>query len=102
MASIYGNSQNVPSNPFDDVKSYALVNLFVGVRDPNGAWEVTGFVKNLFDVERVLSRDEAPWSTNTLNGPQATTYRTSTQALGYTMTPPREFGINLRYSFGSR
>ena len=110
LVSYNGNSQNDPTNPIDDIKSYARVNLFLGLRDPRGMWELTGYAKNLFDTQRVLTRDANPLATSytVLNfnglgqiigatgGAGITSYR------AITMTQPREFGVNLRVSFGSR
>ena len=119
-----GKSQNDPANAFDDISNYALVNLFAGIRDADGAWELTGYVKNLFNVERVLSRTALPTSVSyqqlyctTLDprvaancaavlpaGVDTVTYgQTGTTAYrGITMTPPREFGATLTVRFGSR
>jgi len=100
LATINGNSLNDPTNPVDDVKAYTLFNLYLGVRSESGNWELTGYAKNLFNTQRVLTRDANPLSTeynvfaNGLTG--ATPYRL------ITMTPEREFGLNLRVSFGSR
>lgn len=105
-----GNSKNDPTNPIDDIKAYALVNLFVGLRDPDGMWELTGYAKNVFDTQRVLTRDANPLAASytvlnfnaqgqiigTTGGAGITSYR------AITMTAPREFGINLKVSFGSR
>jgi iron complex outermembrane receptor protein len=100
--SFYGDSQNDPTNELDDVKAYGLFNLFLGVRDHDGAWEVNAYAKNLFDTKRVLSRDELAKiaqygnAATGLGGAIVSNYR------GVTMTAPREFGINVRYAFGSR
>jgi iron complex outermembrane receptor protein len=113
LISYNGKSQTDPTNIYDDVGAYALVNLYAGVRAPDGAWEVSLFAKNLFETEKALTRT-TPLSTSyqqlgfggfgptgpILTGPTAATY-TSTYT-GVTMTPPREFGLNVRYAFGSR
>lgn len=95
-----GSSLNDPRNPFDDVKAYALLNLFGGLRSTDGNWEVAAYAKNLTNTERVLSRGQSPLSTSYRNGATSasgvTTYRS------ITMTAPREFGLNVRYAFGSR
>jgi iron complex outermembrane recepter protein len=119
-----GNSDNDPANPFDDVENYALVNLFAGVRGAEGNWEFGGYVKNVFNVERVLTRTAQPLGVsyqqlfctnqdprlvaacapvlpagvNTITNGQsaASAYR------GITMTAPREFGVTLTVRFGSR
>jgi iron complex outermembrane receptor protein len=104
------HSENDPTNPIDNIKAYGLVNLFLGLRDPDGMWELTGYAKNLFDTQRVLTRDANPLATpytvlnfngagqiiGSTGGAGITTYR------AITMTAPREFGLNLRVSFGSR
>ena len=108
-----GKSKTDPTNPYDDVGDYALVNLYAGIRDPKGMWEVSLYAKNLFEVEKALSRT-SPLSSSyqqlgfggfgptgpVFTGPTSAT-ATSTYT-GITMTPPREFGINIRYAFGSR
>ncbi|MGO4170343.1 TonB-dependent receptor [Novosphingobium sp. YAF33] len=108
-----GKSQSDPTNIYDNVGDYALVNLYAGIRDPKGMWEVSLYAKNLFEVEKALSRT-SPLSTSyqqlgfggfgpngpILTGPTAAT--TTSTYTGITMTPPREFGLNVRFSFGSR
>ena len=119
-----GDSQNDPANTFDDIASFALVNLFAGLRDVDGGWELGGYVKNLFNVERVLSRTAQPLGVSyqqlfctTLDPRVATpcasvlpagvdtlTYGQSAASAyrGITMTPPREFGLTFTLRFGSR
>lgn len=108
LVSYNGKSQTDPTNIYDDVGAYALVNLYAGIRASDGAWEVSLFAKNLFETEKALTRT-SPLSTSYqqlgfggfgLTGPTAATF-TSTYT-GVTMTPPREFGLNVRYAFGSR
>ncbi|MCI4590574.1 TonB-dependent receptor [Sphingobium sp. BYY-5] len=108
-----GRSQTDPTNIYDDVGAYALANLYAGIRDPQGRWEVSLFAKNLFETVKALSRTD-PLSTSyqqlglggfqngrpILTGPTSMTV-TSTYT-GVTTTPPREFGINVRYAFGGR
>jgi iron complex outermembrane receptor protein len=90
-----------PSNPFLNqtyvVPSYALLNMYLGVRDPSQKWEVSLFAKNLTDTNKVVTLGSspviAPAGLSTVFG-----------GSGYTTvsyTPRRQFGINLRYSFGS-
>jgi iron complex outermembrane receptor protein len=96
----YGKSQNDPANPLDDVKAYGLLNLFAGIRAPNGKWEFTAFAKNIFNTYRTLSRDATPrittFATFTGGGALPTNYRLITS------TAPREFGVSGTFSFGSR
>ena len=96
LASIYGNSKNDPSNPYDDVKAYALVNLYAGVRAEDGHWELSLYGKNIFNTFRVTERGLNPASVVVNNVGTASNYRL------VTTTEPREFGLSLRYAFGSR
>jgi iron complex outermembrane receptor protein len=96
----YGRSQNDPTNALDDVTAYGLLNLFAGIRDPDGGWEISAFAKNVTNTFRVLNRGLTPYSTNyrliaaAQNG--VTTYRS------VAVTSPREFGVSLRIAVGSR
>lgn len=96
----YGNSQGDPLNRYDDVKGYGMLDLFLGIRDPDGAWEVQAFAKNLTNTYRTLSRTAPITSTIGLtNGTSAAAF---TNYRGVSSTAPREFGLNVRYAFGSR
>lgn len=99
LVSYFGKSQNDPLNPIDDISAYALVNLFAGVRDPDGGWEVGGYVKNLFDTGRILIREANP-NTVEIRSPAPATVASSYRTVSY--TAPREFGVTARISFGSR
>ena len=108
LFSFNGKSQVDPSNAYDNLKAYGLFNMFTGIRDTDGAWEITLFAKNLFNTTKTLTRSD-PLSTSYLNPllPDAVTGLPSSQTYtstytGVTTTPPREFGINIRYAFGSR
>jgi iron complex outermembrane receptor protein len=104
LASYNGSADNDPQNFFDDYGAYARLNLYAGLRDPDGAWEVTVFGKNIFDDNTVLA---------TSNGLAATTIG-ATQVVspgGYIglstpstpgLSAPREFGVTARFAFGSR
>ena len=102
-----GDSQVDPGNPFDDVGAYGLVNLYAGVRDAEGRWEVSLFAKNLFDTLKTTSVDSSPFNTS-LTYVNLATQRPFGSASyqsyysGVTVTPPQEFGITARFSFGSR
>ncbi|MFK4873536.1 TonB-dependent receptor [Novosphingobium sp. ZW T3_23] len=107
-----GKTRNDPDNPFDDVGSYGLLNLYAGLRDPNGSWELSFYGKNITNLTKLVSRDSSPLSTGTvdilLGAPTFTTpvgTASSTFTSRYTnvtVTPAREFGVNLRVAFGSR
>ena len=90
-----------PSNPYLNqnyvVPSYALLNMYLGVRDPSQKWEVSLFAKNLTDTYKVVTVGSspviAPAGLSTVFG--GTGYST------VSYTPRRQFGITVRYSFGS-
>lgn len=95
-----GNSVGDPTNPYDDVDAYALVNLYTGIRSPKGDWEVSLFAKNIFNAQRVLTRN----ANESLSGVNigATGVNLPSGYRLITTTQPREFGLNVRYAFGSR
>ncbi|MBB5686763.1 TonB-dependent receptor [Sphingobium boeckii] len=110
-----GKSMGDPGNNFDDVGAYSLLNLYTGIRDPDGAWEVSLFAKNLLNTTKVLSRTTPLFTAYqqlgfagqfdgngrpVFTGPTAGT--TTSTYTGGTLTPPREFGLNVRFFFGSR
>ena len=68
--------------------SYTLVNGFVGLKGPDGKWELSLFAKNLFDSV-VQDTDGGPWFTLG----QDTGYRVGT------VTKGREIGVTLRRDF---
>lgn len=103
LLTVFGDSKNDPTNELDDVDRYPMLDVFAGVRDPEGVWEATLFVKNAADTERVLTRDATPESVSFVRFNPVTmsaegdsgvsTYR------GITVTDPREVGVSLRYNF---
>jgi iron complex outermembrane receptor protein len=106
LLSFYGKSIGDPSNAFDDVGNYALLNLYAGLRDAKGRWELSVFAKNVAQVRKALSRS-IPNSTSyqVLAAPTFTTAVGATASSTYTNvteTPPREIGVSLRWNFGSR
>lgn len=104
MVTLYGDSQNDPGNPLDDVDSYNIFNLYAGVKDPEGKWEVMFYGKNLANTERVLNRDSSPESVDFTNisfnpGLVRESVNGVTPWRSVSITPPREFGVNVRYNF---
>jgi iron complex outermembrane recepter protein len=81
------------------VPAYNMLNLFLGVHDPSRRWEVDVFGKNITNTVKVLTlganpiQPYLPGNTLALFGPSGYT--------AVTLTPRREFGINVRYMFGS-
>jgi iron complex outermembrane recepter protein len=106
LLSMYGDSENDPANTVDDYKGYELLNLYVGLRDADGRWDVGLYGKNVTEKELVLSRSSSTLATPYNIGPTGTSgvtnYYGGTSISGMTMTAPREFGLMARYSFGSR
>ncbi len=90
-----GYSKNDPTNPYDDVPAYGLLNAYLGVRDPHGAWDFTLYGKNLFNTLRTLTTGSTPIQPFIIGASATSNYRL------ITTTSPREFGINLRVAFGS-
>jgi len=78
-------------------RSYGILNLYAGIRSPKGEWEVSVFAKNALNTQRLLSRDFGYFDYNNLSD----TFGQSGYN-GVTYTPQREFGLNVRYMFGSR
>ncbi len=109
LLSMQGNSQNDPVNAFDDVKKYAILNLYAGVRSQNKDWDISLFAKNVTNTFRVLARSNGPIATALRGGVPLGPLGTSAGSSSLTnyfgdlrLTEPREFGVNLRFSFGSR
>lgn len=78
-------------------RAYGILNAYVGIRSPEGAWEVAAFAKNALNTQRLLSQDFGSFDYSGLS--------TQFGSSGYTAvsyTPRREFGLNIRYMFGSR
>ncbi len=102
-----GSTSNDPFNRFDDVGAYGLFNGYVGVRDPDGGWELSLYGKNLFNTTRIVTAEDSATSVNTT----ALNFATFRPAGGVsyesnysnvTVNSPREVGVTLRLSFGSR
>jgi len=101
MMTYYSKSKNDPFNAGDDVPAYALVNLYAGARAATSGWEVGVYVKNLFDVSRVLNRNASLISAPRGSG-AVSTYRTGSSSNGLFYLAPREVGLTARLAFGSR
>ncbi|HEX7856379.1 MAG TPA: TonB-dependent receptor plug domain-containing protein [Sphingobium sp.] len=97
LLSVYGATPYNPDVPYNKQKAYALLNMYVGVRAPDGQWDLSFFVKNLTNTQTVLA-------SNTGNTQQVTTFggAGASPYAQISYTPPRQFGVNLRVAFGSR
>ena len=106
LLSYYPSTDGDPNSNYDNVSSYGLLNLFTGVRDPNGAWEVSIYAKNLTNTRKALSVEGSVESTPATQlspsfVPTGVSF-TSPYVNIISMTPKREFGLSLRYAFGAR
>lgn len=107
LATFYGNSQNDPANQLDDIDSYAIVNLYAGLRGAegswqDGSWEVGVYAKNIFDTFRVTQRSATPLSSSFRTLPFFASSNAVATYRGVSVTAPREFGVTARIAFGSR
>ena len=86
------------------VPSYAIANLYLGVRDPKGAWEGSLFVKNIGNRTVLLNRSQfqiqEQGGLNAVFGSPG--YYSGNGSGGQLITAPMQIGVNLRYAFGSR
>lgn len=69
-----------------DYRSRTLLDLFAGVRGNDGQWELTGFVKNVLNQQRITDFQNIP-QVGTFAGPVQAGYATISS------TVPREFGL---------
>ncbi len=113
LLSYQGRSKNDPVNAYDDIKPYGILNLYAGLRGESGNWQITFFAKNITNTFRVLQRSNGPIATELTSVPLPSPPFPAGMMSGATssatnyfgellVTQPREFGINLRISFGSR
>jgi iron complex outermembrane receptor protein len=86
------------------VPSYAIANLYLGVRDPKSAWEGSLFVKNIGNRTVLVNR--SPFQVQEQGGLNAVFgnpgYYDTISSGSQLVTAPMQIGVNLRYAFGSR
>jgi len=104
LLTMYGSSDNDPTNNLDDVESYETLNLYTGVRDPEGKWSVMLYAKNVLDKEVVLSRDAQAENigVQVLQPPTFMSAEGETRVSTYRevrLNAEREIGLNFRYNF---
>jgi iron complex outermembrane receptor protein len=103
-----GSSQDLPTNPYDDVKAYGILDLFAGLRAPDAQWELNLFAKNVLNTTEVLTRGDPVFTSYQEivfgpTGPIGAAAKTFTSTYTpITLTQPREFGLNFIFRFGSR
>lgn len=79
-------------------KKYALINMYMGVRDAQGGWDLGGYVRNLANVAVQLTADPSEIGTPS-NAQQSLGVAPGSGYRAVSMTPEREFGVTLRYSW---
>ena len=77
--------------------SYALINLYIGARSDEPAWDIGAYVKNLANTKKVVYR--GPDIATPSVAQQTLGVGTSTGYHGVSLTPRREVGVTARYSF---
>jgi iron complex outermembrane receptor protein len=90
--------ENKRRNAGYTVPDYGLLNLFAGVRSPDGAWDVNMFARNLTKTGVETSRDVD----YTTPAGAVTSFFGDSGYRWTSYTPPREIGVSLRYAFGAR
>lgn len=98
-ATMNGRTDSDPDNIYDNVSAYGLLNLFTGIRAPDGTWEVSLFGKNILRENQILDVGAGVQST-TYRSPAANTFQSQYRSIA--VTAPREFGIAARFALGSR
>jgi iron complex outermembrane receptor protein len=101
LATYYPENKN-RAEPDFTVPNYSLVNLYLGVRSHDGAWEASIFARNAFKTEETLDVGQ---TTQNINGQLNAVFRPLVHETGYfatQTTPRREIGVNVHYAFGSR
>jgi iron complex outermembrane receptor protein len=98
LFTFFGKTPNDPDNAFDDIDSYGLLNLYGGLRDPDGAWEITAFAKNVLRERQLLDVGASPLQQTFRTA--VPTFVSEYRSVG--LTAPREFGITAKIAFGSR
>ncbi len=98
LLNYYGKTPHNPDAPYNDQTAYALLNVYAGLRAENGKWDISLFAKNVTNTQHVL----ANYIGNTQQVTSLVVTALGSNYAGVNITPPRQFGINLRVAFGSR
>lgn len=99
-----GNLVYYPDNPNSSqgvvIDKYSLLNMFAGVRAPDGSWEISLFANNLLNTQQTLGVN--PVEVDSSGAAAAAFGRPPSGYRSIAYTPRREFGLNVRYAFGRR
>ena len=101
LATYYPTNKN-RAEPDFTVDNYSQLNLYVGLRSHDGAWEASIFARNAFDTQRTTDLGQLALNEN---GPLNAAFPQLIRPTGYfsvQTTPRREVGLNVHYAFGSR
>ncbi len=94
------DGRNPHASEFYVAPAYGILNLFLGLRSPDGAWEGAVFAKNALNVKPVLKDNVGNLAIDAMAA-LSPTFGSS----GYFLTqvaPRQEFGLTVTYSVGSR
>lgn len=97
----YPENDNPSSAKDFTVDSHGLLNLYLGLRSPSGAWEVSAFAKNALDDDTLTYIADQQVSSFGIIGSSGSTFGESGYR-SFGRVPEREIGLTLRYSFGAR
>jgi iron complex outermembrane receptor protein len=97
LYTFYG--RNPHASQFYVTPSYGLLNVYLGLRSSDGAWEGAVFAKNLQNTQRIL---QSGVGTAPIDFAGLSTLFGTSGYNGVTVTPERQFGATVTYSFGSR
>lgn len=79
------------------VPAYTLLDLYLGVRGEGGRWELSAYGKNITNNRTVIEK----LSSDLWGSGLSSFFGNHTGYFGATRTARREFGLSLRYAFGS-
>lgn len=80
-------------------QSRELLNLYAGVRGPEGRWEITAFAKDVFNQRRVtfITQGEAQTATTSTAGGTGAPFNSGYRLVN--VSSPREFGLSATINF---
>jgi iron complex outermembrane receptor protein len=87
--------ENKRIEPTFTADKYALVNLYLGARSRDGAWEASLFARNILNNNNTLD-------VNSASEPAILAGQPPTNYFATVVTNPREVGVSVRCAFGSR
>jgi iron complex outermembrane receptor protein len=96
------NPKNPNASTTYTVPAYALLNLYLGVRNPGTGWEIQGYAKNVTNNRTITNLGASPVQTAIDRSPPYSTFFGPSGYYGISYLPQREFGVTFRYAVGSR